>query len=85
MVEPGTILQPFFSLMVLTAVVWIYMYYRRLSFIIGNRVRPQDLTTPERASEILPESVRIPANNLRNLLELPLLFYVLCLYLLGVL
>ena len=67
--------------MVLTAVVWIYMYYRRLSFIIGNRIRPQDLTTPERAAELLPESVRIPANNLRNLLELPLLFYALCLYL----
>ena len=81
MADPGAILLPFFGLMLLTAVVWVYMYYRRLSFIIGNRIRPQDLTTPERASEILPESVRIPANNLRNLLELPVLFYALCLYL----
>ena len=81
MVDPGSILLPFFGLMALTGVVWIYMYYRRLSFIIGNRIRPQDLTTPERASELLPEDVRYPANNLRNLLELPLLFYALCLYL----
>ncbi len=81
MADQGAILLPFLGLMLLTAVVWIYMYYRRLSFIIGNRIRPQDLTTPERASKILSEQVQYPANNLRNLLELPILFYALCLYL----
>ena len=81
--NPGAILLPFFGLMALTGVVWIYMYYRRLSFILGNKIPPQDLTTPERAQQLLPEKVQYPANNLRNLLQLPLIFYVLCLYLYG--
>ena len=79
--EPGAILFPFFGMMLLTAVVWIYMYYRRLSFVFSHRIRPQDLRTPERASGLLPEAAQYPANNLRNLLELPVIFYVLCLYL----
>ena len=79
--DQEAILYPFLGMMLLTAIVWIYMYVRRLSFISGNRIPPQELTTPERASLILPESVRLPANNLRNLLELPVIFYALSLYL----
>ena len=81
MAEPRAILLPFFGMMLLTAVVWIYMYYRRLSFILANRIHPQDLRTPELAGEILPEAAQYSANNLRNLLELPVIFYALCLYL----
>ena len=72
---------PFFGMMLLTAVVWIYMYYRRLSFVFANRIAPQKLRTPEMAGALLPEEVQYPANNLRNLLELPVVFYALCLYL----
>ena len=68
-------------MMILTAVVWIYMYYRRISFILSQGIRPQDLRTPERASAILPETAQYSANNLRNLFELPVIFYALCLYL----
>ena len=77
----NAILLPFFGMMLLTAIVWAYMYPRRIGYIVSNRIRPQDLTTPERAATLLPESVEYPAKNLRNLLELPVLFYVLCLYL----
>ena len=79
--DKGAILYPFLGMMLLTAVVWIYMYYRRLSFILKQRIPPQALRTPERASGIIPESAQYPANNLRNLLELPVIFYALCLYL----
>ena len=68
-------------MMLLTAIVWAYMYTRRLTYIRANRIPPQELTTPERAARLLPEPVALPANNLRNLLELPVLFYALCLYL----
>ena len=68
-------------MMLLTAVVWIYMYVRRLTYIKTNRIPPQELATPEMAAALLPEQVTRPANNLRNLLELPVLFYALCLYL----
>lgn len=68
-------------MMLLTALVWAYMYTRRLAYIKANRIPPQELTTPEKAAKLLPEAVALPANNLRNLLELPVLFYALCLYL----
>ena len=81
MAEPDAILGPFLGMMLLTALVWAYMYTRRLSYIKTNRIPPQELTTPEKAARLLPDSVTLPANNLRNLLELPVLFYALCLYL----
>ena len=68
-------------MMLLTALVWIYMYARRLTYIKTHRIPPQELTTPEKAAKLLPEAVALPANNVRNLLELPVLFYALCLYL----
>ncbi|HSM29702.1 MAG TPA: MAPEG family protein [Woeseiaceae bacterium] len=81
MAESQAILAPFLAMMLLTALVWAYMYIRRLAYIKANGVRPQDLATPEKAAAVLPEAVALPANNLRNLLELPVLFYALCLYL----
>lgn len=33
---------------------------------------------------MLPEAVNYPSNNLKNLFELPVLFYALCLYLAAV-
>lgn len=68
-------------MMLLTALVWVYMYARRLTFIKMHRIPPQELTTPEKAATLFPEDVALPANNLRNLLELPVLFYALCLFL----
>jgi len=45
------------------------------------RVSVQTYTTPDKVTEHLPEEVNYPANNLKNLFELPILFYGLCLYL----
>lgn len=77
----SSIAGPFLSMMVLTFVVWIVMYQRRIRYIVANSVDPQQLSSPDRAAAMLPENVRAPADNLRNLFELPVLFYVLCLYL----
>ena len=41
----------------------------------------QEYTTPEKGTLQLPEEVNYPANNFKNLFELPVLFYALCLYL----
>ena len=81
MADPQAILAPFLALMALTAIVWIYMYARRLTYIKTHRIPPQELTTPDKAAALLPESVALPAHNLRNLLELPVIFYALCLFL----
>jgi hypothetical protein len=40
----------------------------------------QVYTTPDKVAEILPEEINYPAYNLKNLFELPVLFYALCLY-----
>lgn len=77
----NAIFVPFFGLMLLTMVVWVFMYIRRLAWITANNPDPQSISTPEKLNQILPEAVNYPSNNLKNLFELPVLFYALCLYL----
>lgn len=76
-----SILLPMLGMMLLTFVVWVYMYVLRLGYIVRQRIRPQELTTPDKVAALIPEPVSYPAYNFRNLLELPILFYALCLLL----
>ena len=78
----NNILVPFFGMMLLTLVVWVYMYLRRINYILQNGVAIDKLKNYEAIERIIPEAVNRPANNLKNLFELPILFYVVCLYLL---
>jgi hypothetical protein len=75
------ILWPFLSMMLLTMIVWAYMYFTRLGHIARARIDPQELTTAYRAAKHFPEHIGYPADNLRNLFEMPVLFYGLCIYL----
>lgn len=75
------ILLPMLALMLLTFVVWVYMYVLRIGHILRQRIHPQKLTTPDKVGALIPEPVSYPAYNFRNLFELPVLFYVLCLLL----
>ena len=72
---------PFFAMILLTFTVWIVMYVRRIRYSVANRIQAQRLGTPDKAVKVLPEEVQYPAYNLSNLLELPIIFYALCLYL----
>ena len=72
---------PFIGMLLLTFVVWVVMYVRRISFLTKNKIHAQRLATPERGAEIIPEEVSYSSNNLKNLFELPVVFYALCLYL----
>ena len=58
---------PFFGMMLLTFVVWVVMYVRRLHFIISNRIDTRELTIPEKGAKLIPENVSWPAYNFRNL------------------
>lgn len=78
----NTILGPVAALMTLTFVVWLYMYALRVHYIIANKIPDQSLSSPELLNAALPEPVNRPSNNLKNLFELPVIFYVLCLALL---
>lgn len=81
MVNQEAIFIPFLGMMLLTLLVWIYMYIRRLGFLFANRTDAQSVSTPEQLARAIPDEVNYPAHNLKNLFELPVLFYAVCLYL----
>jgi hypothetical protein len=72
---------PFLATMLLTLVVWVYMYVRRIGFIRRNAIGPADLAIPGELARISPPAVSNPSDNLKNLFEIPVLFYALALYL----
>jgi hypothetical protein len=71
---------PFFSMMLLTMVVWVYMYARRIPFIRASGLRDDQLT-PLELARVSPAAVANPSDNLKNLFETPTIFYALVLYL----
>ena len=73
-----TLLPQLACMFVLTLLVWSYMYSLRLPYLRQNRINPQKLASPE-AVNLFPERVNRPSNNLKNLFELPIIFYTLCL------
>lgn len=75
------ILLPMLGMMILTAIVWFVLYAKRIPAMRKARMPAQAYTTPDRGLEILPDEVSYPAYNFKNLFELPVLFYALCLYL----
>jgi hypothetical protein len=56
------------------------MYARRIPFIVGNKLTPQQLT-PVELARLSPPDVANPSDNLKNLFELPTIFYAVVLYL----
>ena len=60
----------------LTALVWVKLYWDRIGEMRARRIDAQELATVRAAAGRLerPEA----AENFRNLFEVPVLFYVLC-------
>lgn len=80
-VSQSAIFGPFFATVFLTFVVWVTMYVRRIHFINSNDISPKDLSVPGALAQLTPPEVSNPSDNLKNLFELPVLFYALTLYL----
>ena len=74
------IFAPMLTMFILTFVVWVYMYAKRIPFITKNELGPEELK-PTRFAELQPPDVSNPSDNLKNLFEMPVLFYAMCLYL----
>lgn len=79
MTNDNLLVQPMLVLMILTMGVWLYMYVVRNRYVMRQRINPQLLASPEQLNTMLPEHINRPSNNLKNLCELPVLFYALCL------
>ena len=71
---------PFLAMMGLTLVVWLFMYVKRIRFLNTVDIEPDELTGAK-LEEISPRSVANPSDNLKNLFEMPILFYAMALYL----
>ena len=79
--EQRAIFGPFLATMLLTFVVWVYMYVRRIRFITSSNLSPGDLSKPGELARLSPAAISNPSDNLKNLFEIPVLFYALALYL----
>ena len=77
----SAILLPFFGVMLLTLLVWIYMYIRRTSYLMQEKIDLRKVDTPEKAAAVVPGEISLASHNLKNLFELPVIFYAVCLYL----
>ena len=68
------ILLPLFAMAFLTFVVWAYMYVTRISEMRRKKINPQRLDTRKQGQALLTDSA-VAADNLKNLFEMPVLFY----------
>jgi hypothetical protein len=78
--QPADIFVPFVGMMVLTLVVWLYMYARRMPFLARSGLLKKQMTALE-LTQASPPDVVSSSDNLKNLFELPVIFYALVLYL----
>ena len=79
--QQSAIYGPVFATVFLTFLVWVYMYVRRISFITKQGLTPKQMAVPGALGELSPPEVSNPSDNLKNLFEIPVLFYSLALYL----
>ena len=75
--KPEAIFAPMLALMALTFAVLLYTGYKRFSAGFAGRVKAHDFRYGENAN--VPGDVAVANRNFMNLLEMPALFYVLCL------
>jgi len=67
---------PCTAMVLVTALVWVKLYVDRIGEMRGKRIDPQSLATARGAASRLENTQA--ADNFRNLFEVPVLFYVLC-------
>ena len=72
---------PLLGMFTLTMLVWVYMFVRRMSYITAHKLNAQDMKTPSAVEDLIPDEVAASSHNLRNLFEVPVVFYAVCLYL----
>lgn len=63
-------------MVLLTALVWVRMYYCRLGYIHYQRINPDRYKHRVDQGEEAPANAAAASDNLMNLFEMPVLFYV---------
>lgn len=80
--SPAAMLMPMAAMVALTAIVWLRLYGERIGEIRERRIDPQALASARDLTATLRRTQA--ADNLRNLFEVPVLFYALCLAVVSV-
>ena len=75
MIDQNLIFIPLLAQVLLTAIVYFWMFKTRIAEMKRSRIKPQKLATSEDGVELL-KAVAGPADNFKNLFEVPTLFYV---------
>jgi hypothetical protein len=70
------ILWPTFALVALVFIVWFVLFFQRMAHMKRNPPRPGDFDDGEAALRYF-RPVEMPANNLANLFEMPVLYFAL--------
>jgi len=76
-VQTHPIFVPMIAQTALVAVVWIALYVNRIAEIRRRRLDPQSIRTSALAAGVFQNVAA--ADNFRNLFEVPVLFYAVCL------
>jgi hypothetical protein len=74
-----SLLTPVLALIILSLIVWIWMYATRIPAMQKARINPQDARFPG-SLDVLPDSARQVADNYNHLMEQPTIFYALVFY-----
>jgi hypothetical protein len=69
-------LLPVVAMVVLTTVVWVRLFVERITEMKERRIPPDQIATSRQAAEKLKKIQA--SDNFKNLFEVPVLFYVLC-------
>lgn len=80
--SPVAMLMPMVALVALTFIVWVRLYVVRIGEMREQRIDAQRLTSARAVAELLTRTQA--SDNLRNLFEVPVLFYALCLAVVSV-
>jgi hypothetical protein len=73
---PFAILWPTFALVALIVLIWFWLFVERMRHIKANPPTAETFATSEAALRYF-EPVEMPANNFRNLFEMPVLYFAI--------
>ena len=73
---PFALLWPTFALVALIIIVWFWLFVERMRHIRRNPPTAESFATGEAALRYF-EPVEMPANNFRNLFEMPVLYFAI--------
>ncbi len=72
---------PVAGMLALTMLVWLFLFFQRMRYIAANNIDAEDLKAPVQVQALIPPEHSSGSNNFKNLLEVPVIFYAVSLYL----